>query len=92
MPFSFFHHIAGSEFFLRFFSDLFLAVEITGIAFCCAAIEHWTNWTFNSQLAKFIRRFWSNPYRKEDMVWIQKLVNKREIKVKQKIVTLRKRI
>lgn len=50
------------------------------------------NWTFSSQLAKFIRRFWSNPYRKEDTAWIQKLVNKRKIKVKQKILTLRKRI
>lgn len=28
------------------------------------------NWTFRSQVTKFIKRFWSDPYRNEDQTWI----------------------
>ncbi len=48
------------------------------------------NWTFRSQLTKFIKRFWNDPHRQEDVVWMQKLVSEKEIKVKSKIQALRK--
>ena len=48
------------------------------------------NWTFRSQLTKFIKRFWNDPHRPEDVVWMQKLVSEKEIKVKSKIQALRK--
>lgn len=50
------------------------------------------NWAFSSQLTKFIKRFWNNPYRKEDTAWIQKLANENAINVKEKLLALRKLI
>lgn len=34
------------------------------------------NWAFKSQLKKFEKRFWKEPYRKEDTKWIQEFTNK----------------
>lgn len=48
------------------------------------------NWTFRSQLSKFIRRFFSDPYRKEDSEWIQKLAVDHGIKTKDKLKELKK--
>lgn len=47
------------------------------------------NWSFKSQLTKFIKRFWSDPYRKEDLEWMACLVKERNIKVRSKIIELR---
>ena len=48
------------------------------------------NWSFQSHLARFIRRFFANPYRKEDTLWLQKLGEDHGIKVKNKLASLRK--
>lgn len=48
------------------------------------------NWSFKSQIAKFIRRFWREPYREEDKKWIQEETGKREVNVKGKFTKLRK--
>ncbi|MDD6233804.1 MAG: PIN domain-containing protein [Lachnospiraceae bacterium] len=40
------------------------------------------NWSFRSQLTKFIKRFFKNPYRSEDTVWIKNLVGAHNIKAK----------
>ena len=48
------------------------------------------NWSFKSQIAKFIRRFWREPYREEDKKWIQEETGKREVNVKGKFTELRK--
>jgi len=50
------------------------------------------NWSLRSQVAKFIRRFWKNPYRQEDLIWMQKLVADHDIKVKTKFSELQKLI
>jgi hypothetical protein len=47
-------------------------------------------WSFKSQIVKFIKRFWEDPYKDEDRQWIQKLVNENHIKVKSKFVALKK--
>lgn len=47
------------------------------------------NWTFRSQLSKFIRRFFKDPYRKEDTIWIRKLANDHGIKLKDKLERLK---
>lgn len=47
------------------------------------------NWSFQSQLVKFIRRFWKEPYRKEDTIWMQNMIVSRGIKVKRKFVELK---
>lgn len=41
-------------------------------------------WTFKSQMKKFIKRFWNEPYRSEDRKWIDKIVSKMNISVKAK--------
>lgn len=48
------------------------------------------NWSFRSQLAKFIRRFFKDPYREEDRKWIRKLAEDNGIKVKCKLDYLSK--
>jgi hypothetical protein len=50
------------------------------------------NWSFRSQIGKFIRRFWNEPYRQEDTIWMDSLIEKYHIKVKTKFVNLRKLI
>lgn len=50
------------------------------------------NWTFRSQVSKFIKRFWKEPYRQEDLKWMQALVIQNEIAVKSKFVELQKLI
>ena len=48
------------------------------------------NWSFRSQLAKFIKRFFKDPYRKEDTVWLKKLTEKYDVTVKSKLQSLSK--
>lgn len=50
------------------------------------------NWTFRSQVIKFIRRFWKSPYRLEDSKWMQELVIQNKIAVKTKFTELQKLI
>ncbi|MBQ8084740.1 MAG: hypothetical protein IJ232_01380 [Lachnospiraceae bacterium] len=50
------------------------------------------NWSFKSQIAKFIRRFWKSPYSEEDRQWMQRLVDEKEIKVRSKFEALSKAI
>ena len=47
------------------------------------------NWSFNSQLAKFIKRFWVEPYKISDTIWMDRLVRHYNIKVKQKLTKLK---
>lgn len=48
------------------------------------------NWTFRSQVAKFIRRFWKAPYRDTDREWMEKIVCDNHISVKSKFSALNK--
>ncbi len=48
------------------------------------------NWSFRSQLAKFIRRFFKEPYRKEDTEWIRKLAVDYNVALKSKLQALSK--
>ena len=49
-------------------------------------------WSFKSQIAKFIRRFWQSPYREEDKQWMQQLVDENRIKVRSKFGALSRAI
>ncbi len=49
-------------------------------------------WSFKSQISKFIRRFWKVPYTSKDVEWMQKIVLENNIKVKSKFIELNKRI
>ena len=48
------------------------------------------NWSFKSQVVKFIKRFFKEPYRDEDTVWIKKLAAEKNINIKQKFKDLNK--
>ncbi len=50
------------------------------------------NWSFNSHLKKFIKRFWSDPYKEEEQIWMKRLVREYNIHVRSKMQELRKRI
>lgn len=46
------------------------------------------NWSLKSQVTKFIKRFYKNPYRDEDTIWIKKLAIENNINVKLKLQSL----
>ena len=48
------------------------------------------NWSMKSQIIRFVKRFWKDPYRKEEMIWMQQLVAEHNIKVKSRFTALRK--
>ena len=50
------------------------------------------NWSFRSQLVKFIKRFFKEPYRSEDTEWIKKLAEQYDCKIKMKLEILSKMI
>lgn len=48
------------------------------------------NWSFKSQVTKFIKRFFKDPYRDEDTNWIKKLASDNHINIKMKLMALSK--
>jgi len=48
------------------------------------------NWSFKSQISKFIIRFLKDPYRHEDEAWIRKLAAEKGFSIKTKLVALSK--
>lgn len=48
------------------------------------------NWSFKSQVIKFIKRFFKSPYRDEDTKWIKKLASDNKINIQMKLAALSK--
>lgn len=48
------------------------------------------NWSFRSQVTKFVKRFLIDPYRSDDRKWIDNLAQKYEISLKKKLTILSK--
>ena len=48
------------------------------------------NWSFKSQVTKFIKRFLKDPYRSEDTEWIKNLAATKGFSIKQKLAALSK--
>ena len=46
------------------------------------------NWAFRSQVAKFIKRFFKDPYREEDTKWIKNLANENNVNIREKFIVL----
>lgn len=46
------------------------------------------NWSFRSQIVKFGKRFWKDPYKAEDKQWLEKLAADHGINIVAKIKTL----
>lgn len=50
------------------------------------------NWALRSQVVKFVKRFFKEPYRVEDTIWIKRLTSENNINVKMKLTALSKLI
>ena len=50
------------------------------------------NWAFRSQVVKFVKRFFKEPYRVQDTIWIKRLTSENNINVKMKLTALSKLI
>ena len=50
------------------------------------------NSAFRSQVVKFVKRFFKEPYRVEDTIWIKRLTSENNINVKMKLTALSKLI
>lgn len=48
------------------------------------------NWSFKSQVTKFVKRFFKDPYRDEDSTWIKKLASNNNVNIKMKLAALSK--
>lgn len=48
------------------------------------------NWSFESQVTKFIKRFLKDPYKSEDTEWIRNLATTKGFSIKEKLVALSK--
>ena len=48
------------------------------------------NWSFKSQVTKFIKRFLKDPYRSEDTEWIRNLAVTKGFSIKEKLAALNK--
>lgn len=47
-------------------------------------------WSLKSQLAKFIKRFWKEPYKTADREWIDNLLVQNNVNLKSKLIEIRK--
>lgn len=48
------------------------------------------NWSFRSQITKFVKRFIKDPYRNEDSEWIRELSETYDFRIKSKLTALNK--
>lgn len=48
------------------------------------------NWSFKSQVIKFVKRFFKEPYRDEDITWLKQLVSAHNVNIKMKLAALSK--
>lgn len=46
------------------------------------------NWSFRSHVAKFVRRFFKEPYRQEDTRWLKERANEYGVNIKEKLQIL----
>lgn len=60
--------------------------------FNCINVSSDLNWSFRSQVTKFIKRFYKDPYRDDDTVWIKNFAAENNINVKLKFQILSKLI
>ena len=82
------------------YADVLLLSYLTGLCDEIQTVEYFNrinsvselNWSFQSQIARFIKRFFQDPYRKEDVEWMAELVKEQGIKVRSKFEKLKKEI
>lgn len=80
------------------FADVLILRYLMGIAdehqtvkdFNAINVTSELNWSFRSQLVRFIKRFFKDPYRKADTEWIKRFAKDHGISLKAKLETLGK--
>lgn len=80
------------------FADVLILRYLVGMADAVQTVKDFEqinatsqlNWSFKSQIIKFIKRFFKDPYRVEDTRWIKRLVKNHGINTKRKLSVLSK--
>lgn len=80
------------------FADVLILRYLVGMADAVQTVKDFEqinaashlNWSFKSQIIKFIKRFFKDPYRVEDTNWIEKLAKDYMINIKEKLFVLSK--
>lgn len=78
------------------FADILILRYLIGDAEAVQTVEDFNtinriselNWSFKSQIIKFIKRFWKEPYKIQEKKWMQELIVDRSIKAKSKFKIL----
>ena len=82
------------------FADVLILRYLAGDADELQTIENFNtintasdlNWSFKSQIIKFIKRFYTDPYRDDDVKWMARFEKSYNIKVKTRLSALRDRL
>ncbi len=80
------------------FADVLILRYLVGVADELQTVQDFENinnsstlqWSFKSQLAKFIKRFWKEPYKASDREWINNLLAQNNVNAKSKLIEIRK--
>ena len=78
------------------FADILILRYLVGNVDALQTIENFQtinresalNWSFKSYIRKFVKRFYTDPYREEDKQWIHEFTKTYSIKVKNKLSVL----
>lgn len=79
------------------FSDILLLRYLSGAADEYQTVRDFNlineasdlNWSLGSQLKKFIKRFWTEPYKEEERLWMREFTTDCNTRVKKKFHTLK---
>lgn len=82
------------------FADVLILRYLFGLADECTTANDFDaindasnlNWSLRSQLGRFIRRFWTDPHRDDEKIWLQKLIQERGIKARARLDALKRLI
>ena len=77
--------------FLNFLDEKIKAIDVINIFNHVTSVSD-MHWTIESQLKKFIKRFWRNPYTKREKVWMQTFCQKNNVKLKSRMTLLSEEI
>lgn len=89
---------AGSEIIPFTYTDVLLLNYLEGAVDAAAAVELFLkvnraagmNWDFRSQMKKFIMRFWKEPYKEDEKVWMKEFCADHGVEAKRKLAELAK--
>lgn len=69
-----------------------ISAEETIRLFCKITNISDLNWSFKSQLTRFIKRFWGEPYQSREKDWMHKFCKSNDVNAKEKLIELKEKI